>query len=175
LSVVTIFFCGAHVFSTTFFSEDFESGAPDWTLDSPWALTTDQVHGGANSLTDSPGGAYENSVDKKATVPVNLSGSNRPLLSFWHRYNLEEGKDYGYVEVSKDGGANWQCLLFVTGNSAAKWFKAEIDLSPYANKEIRLRFRIVTDGSGVFDGWYIDDVVVSENEAITAFPFSDDA
>jgi len=175
LSAVTIFCCGGDVFGTTFFSEDFESGAPDWTLDPPWGVTTDQVHGGANSLTDSPGGAYQNSVDKKAAVPINLLGGNRPLLSFWHRYNLEEGKDYGYVEVSKDDGASWQCLFFVTGNSAAKWLQAQIDLSPYANKEIRLRFRIVSDGSGVFDGWYIDDVEVSENEAITAFPFSDDA
>ncbi len=175
LSVVTIFCCGGHVFGTTFFSEDFESGAPDWTLDSPWALTTNQVHGGANSLTDSPVGAYENSVDKKATVPISLLGGNRPLLSFWQRYNLEEGKDYGYVEVSQDSGATWGCLFFVTGNSGINWFQAQIDLSPYANKEIRLRFRIVTDGSGVFAGWYIDDVEVSENEATTGFPFSDDA
>jgi len=175
LSAVTIWCCGGQVFGTTFFSEDFESGAPDWTLDSPWGLTTNQVHGGANSLADSPVGPYENNVDKKATVTINLSGSNRPLLSFWHRYNLEEGKDYGYVEVSKDGGSSWQCLFFVTGNSGAKWFQAGIDLGPYANREIRLRFRIITDGAGVFDGWYIDDVEVSENEAITGLPFSDDA
>jgi len=127
------------------------------------------------SLTDAPGALYGNNVDKKATVPMNLVGSNRPLLSFWHRYNLEDKKDYGYVEVSKDSGATWSCLFYTTGNSAEQWFKEEIDLSPFANKQVQVRFRIKTDGSGQREGWYVDDVEVSENITTTALPFLDDA
>ncbi len=163
------------VVGTMFFGENFETGAPDWALDSPWALTSEDRHGATYSLTDSPAADYANGADKKAAVQLNLIGSNRPLLSFWHRYNVEDNKDYGYVEVSKDGGSTWECLSFITGNSATDWFQEEIDLSPYANKQVHLRFRIKTDGAGQRDGWYIDDVEVSENAATTAVPFSDDA
>ncbi len=156
------------------FIEDMESG-DTWGNDLPWGLTDDDSHSGTYCWTDSPGTSYDNSVDRSLTTVVDLSGSERPLLSFWHRYNLEENRDYGYVEVSTDKGATWKALFFVTGYSATEWFKEEVDLRPYANSQIRLRFRIITDGSGTYDGWYIDDVEVSENNAATAVPFSDDA
>jgi hypothetical protein len=173
--LVAATFSPGRVPAAAFFSEDFETGGASWVLESPWAVTNEAAHGGTYSLTDNPGALYGNNVDKKATVPMNLVGSNRPLLSFWHRYNLEDKKDYGYVEVSKDSGATWSCLFFATGDSASQWFKEEIDLSPFANKQVQLRFRIKTDGSGQREGWYVDDVDVSENGATTPFPFLDDA
>ena len=50
----------------------------------------------------------------------------------------------------------------------------KIDLSEYAGMEIFLRFRIVTNSSITNDGWYIDDISITENTATTEFPFFDD-
>ena len=52
----------------------------------------------------------------------------------------------------------------------------EIDLSDYAYEpSVWLRFRMETNGSQRYDGWYIDDVSVTENSGTTlAFPFFDD-
>ncbi len=55
------------------------------------------------------------------------------------------------------------------------WTKDRVDLTEYAgNSDLRIRFRIVADGSGVFDGWYIDDVSVAETTNLPiAYPFFD--
>ncbi|NQT85001.1 hypothetical protein HQ563_18445, partial [bacterium] len=48
-----------------------------------------------------------------------------------------------------------------------------IDLSAYANNpELHVRFRIVSDASENRDGWYIDDVQVSENSATIGFSWN---
>ncbi len=174
LFVLIILCMTRQVFGTSLFTEDFESAAPDWVLESPWAVTDEDAHGGTYCLTDSPGAEYENGVNKRATVEINLSGSNRPLLSFWHRYNLQQDKDYGYVQVSANDGATWETRFFISSDSAAQWSKDEIDLSPWTGTQILLRFGVFTDGSGTADGWYIDDLDVSDNDATTAFPFFDD-
>ncbi len=169
--------CGltGDVLATALFSENFETGAPEWVLESPWAITSEDAHGGVYSLTDSPGSLYEKGVEKRATFQVSLLGCTRPVLSFWHKYNLEQDRDYGYVDVFTDGNYTQRTLFQVTGDSASEWTKEEIDLSVYANKEIRLRFRICTNRF-IYqrDGWHIDDVEVSEDGATTLFPFFDD-
>lgn len=38
------------------------------------------------------------------------------------------------------------------------WKREEISLSAYANKTIKLKFELRTDGSEQADGWYIDDI-----------------
>jgi hypothetical protein len=156
------------------FFHDFESGIGDWVLDAPWALTDEDAYGGTWCLTDSPGEDYANNIDKSARITINLGGSARPLLTFWHRYSFESYCDFGYVEISIDEGATWKKLFFVTGLSDTNWMQERIDLTEYAGIEIDLRFHIVTDGSVTSDGWYIDDVAITENTATLDYPFSDD-
>ena len=117
---VLIILCMARqVLGAASFAEDFESSAPDWVLESPWAVTDEDAHGGTYCLTDSPGVDYENGINKGATVELNLSGSSRPLLSFWHRYSFQQDKDYGYIAVSTNDGATWESRFVVTGDAAA--------------------------------------------------------
>ena len=163
-----------NLLGASLFSENFESGVGSWVLEAPWDLTTEAAHGGTHCLTDSPGGDYGNSVNKAAKIEINLSGANRPVLSFWHRYNFQQNLDYGYVQASTDAGATWYPLFFVSGDSATQWVKEEVDLSAYAGKEILLAFRIITDAGTTGDGWYIDDLDISENTATIEFPFFDD-
>jgi len=106
---------------------------------------------------------------------VNLSSADMPVLSFWHRYALEINQDWGFVEVSTDGGTNWKTLYFVTGFSSG-WKEEKVDLSEYVLlSDVRIRFRLKTNGSIQFDGWYIDDVCIQETATSPiSYPFFDD-
>ncbi|MGQ9828818.1 MAG: VWA domain-containing protein, partial [Roseiflexus sp.] len=147
--------------SSMVFSDTMESGTGKWTPDPPWGLTSVAYRGSA-AWTDSPAGNYANNVNSAlaitdpVAIPVLLSA---PALSFWHRYDIENGFDYGRVEVSTDNGATWQSLAAYTGVNTT-WSRAVIDLSAYRGQTIRLRFRLTTNAYVTRDGWYIDDVTV---------------
>ncbi len=135
--------------------EGFEAGAGQWVLGGSWALTTSAAHSGSYSLTDTPAGNY---VDNSLTYAT-LSGVwGASSLSFWHRFDIEDGWDYGRVEISVDGGA-WTSAASYTGTQTS-WSQVQIDLSAYAGSEIAIRFAMDTDYSITRDGWYIDDVVL---------------
>jgi len=158
------------------YSWGFETGSADWTFTGSWAVTDeDGYNSSGHCLTDSPGGTnYGNSVDQSATVSVDLGSAIRPVLSFYNRYGFESYHDFGWVEVSNDGGAHWQRLFFVTGSSNGQWIKNEIDLSEYSGQELEIRFRITSDNNGVTnDGWYVDDVQITENRTVIPYPFED--
>jgi bacillopeptidase F (M6 metalloprotease family) len=89
-------------------------------------------------------------------------------LNYQVWFELEENWDYGYVEVSTNGGRTWEILKTPTtspenpiGNNFGEgytgdskgWINERIDLSPYAGQEIQLRFQHITDdavnGSGI--------------------------
>jgi len=94
------------------------------------------------------------------STAIDLSGSTNPKLVFWHKYDLEDGWDYGRVEVSEDGGSTWTQLQSYTGVSG--WTREQLDLSSHKSGDVKIRFRLQTDDSVTRDGWYIDDTAVSE-------------
>ena len=142
------------------FSDDMENGSGQWTADSPWGLTTSSYHSQSTSWTDSPNGYYANSIHTALTMPLDLSAAGKATMTFWHRFVLESYYDYGYVEISKDGGANWTLLKSYTG-SQNSWAEQTVSLDAYAGSaNLLLRFRLITDSSVTYDGWYIDDVQI---------------
>ena len=153
-------------------SDNVESGAGNWDLDSPWGPTSAHSHSPTTSVTDSPGGSYANNVDVSMTTGIDLSPAVRPVLTFWEKHQIGAG-DFGYVEVSVDNGVSWDRVHQASG-SQASWAMVSIDLSAYAGKpQVRIRFRLVADGSLVDDGMYIDDVEVAEEVvAQCVFPTS---
>ena len=153
------------------FAERFETGSEYWALDRPWSVTTEAAHGGIQALSDSPGGAYQTNTDRAATLRVDLRRAARPLLSFWHRYSLEQDQDYGFVEISGNDGASWTTWAAVTGYGG--WENQRVDLTPYAGMETLIRFRLKADAQNPDDGWYLDDVEIRENSAVVAYPFYD--
>jgi len=105
---------------------------------------------------------------------IDLRHAQMPVLSFWQRYAFEANKDFGYVEVSTDQGKSWPRIYFVTGQKTV-WAEERIDLTEYALvDDVRIRFRLISDGQTRFDGWYIDDVRIEETAAIISYPFFDD-
>ena len=144
-------------------SDDLESGTADWDLiNTDWATTTSWSNSPVTSWTDSPDVNYDNQTGRLLQTAVNLMAADKPVLIFQHYHNIQADGDFGYLEISEDSGANWERVLAVTGSSAG-WREARVDLTPYrGNVDLYLRWRLVTNTSGVSDGWYVDDVSVAE-------------
>lgn len=122
-------------------------------------------------------------IDTALTREVDLTGVASATLTFKTWFSIEEGWDYGYVEVSVDGGRTWQILRGrhsrddllpaglpygpgYSGNSGGvlepRWVEEEIDLSPFAGRAVLLRFEYVTDSGTHLPGWALDDIAVPE-------------
>jgi carboxypeptidase T len=91
------------------FFDDFEGpgGTDAWQLTGNWGLTTASSHSPDHSLTDSPSGEYPDQSSTSATLAESYYATS---LTFWHRYDIESGWDYGRVQVSADGGP-WKTVI----------------------------------------------------------------
>jgi immune inhibitor A len=119
------------------------------------------------------------------TRRFDLRDRERATLEFSAWYDIEEGFDYAYVSASTDGGVTWETLRgkhttidnpngtnlgnAYTGKSSERegadaggWVRESIDLTPYANREVVLRFDYVTDDGYNAQGFAVDDITVSE-------------
>lgn len=143
---------------------------PGWTLDSDgfwYAGTGDLV----NRLLE--GNAYVDPAD--------------PTLSFYTEYLIEEGWDYGFVQVSTDGGSTWTSLAnaYTTTDhdpSAHPDIVAQLpgltggpvldtmtfDLSAYAGQNVMIGFRYMTDWSYNDPGWWIDSSSVTVSGSVVS-------
>ena len=84
------------------------------------------------------------------------------MLRVWEQFEIESGYDQGRIEISTDDGATWRQVSGRSGQSG--WRDHQVDLTSYAGEQVRLRFRLTTDGSATYDGWTIDEVQVVVDE-----------
>ena len=97
-------------------------------------------------------------------------------LKLW--FDIEEGWDYAYVEVSTDDGLTWTILHTPSGTdlnpqgnsygwgytglsgggSQAEWVDEQIDLSAYAGQHVIVRFEYITDAVYTGEGLLLDDI-----------------
>jgi hypothetical protein len=77
----------------------------------------------------------------------------------YHRYATEAGFDFCYVEVSNDNGTTWQQVASYNGTLSA-WTQQTFDITTMAagSTQLKIRFRLTSDAGLVGDGWYVDDV-----------------
>ena len=119
-------------------------------------------------------------MDATLTKAIDLRTVTDPKLAFWTWYGIEVDYDYAYVTVSTDGGSHWTPLKTEassatdpngqnlgngvsgssSGETATGWKHLTADLSPYAGKQVQLRFEYVTDGNLNFGGFAIDDIEI---------------
>ena len=164
------------------FEDDMESGTAKWTADAPWGIVANSPPAnGPPSPThcwhDSPGGPSASGLDISLTTQtIDLSTAVAPQLSFYeHRDLYERGwggrsGDRANVEISTNNGGNWTSLATYR-SSLASWTLETLDLTPYAgrsNVKIRFRFQTANGRWATRDGWYIDDVSVTD--AYTSWP-----
>lgn len=143
------------------FLDSAENGFGNWTTSGTWAATTTQYHTATHSFTDSPSGNYGSNADNSMTLNFPLNTQTMPVvfLSFWHRYYTEADYDYCHVEVSSNNGTTWNEVTKYDGNMQT-WTNQAFDITSYCNasSNVRIRFRLTSDGSLQYDGWYVDDI-----------------
>ena len=131
--------------------------------------------------------------DTTLTREFDLSGLTSATLNYWTWWAIEEDYDYGYVEVSTDGGETWKILKTPggidynpTGNSfgwaytansggsePSQWVRESADLSEYAGQQIQIRFEYITDDAVNRPGWLIDDIEIPALNYAEDFESSD--
>jgi hypothetical protein len=133
----------------------------------PWTSDGDVLYGGSGDL-----------VDNFAIFETTGGGT----LTFDTMYQIEEQWDFGFVQVSTDGGYTWTSLTNaytapvlnpdthpniiangagLTGDSGG-WVNMSFDLSGYSGP-ILVAFRYMTDWAFNDPGWYIDNVMVDSD------------
>lgn len=147
----------------------------EWTVDS-----NPPGHPGDPALYSGSGDNLDRAIVRPVTVPT-----TDPTLTFDTYFSTEEGWDFGFVQVSTDGGKTYtslgnddttteadpgtipavhENLPGFTGNSGGgaepAWISTSFDLSAYAGQEVLLAFRYITDSGVTLPGWWIDDLTV---------------
>jgi CubicO group peptidase (beta-lactamase class C family) len=92
---------------------------------------------------------YGDKLNRVMESDLELKEDTKLTFTTWHM--LEDGWDFGYVEVFKDGV--WQKLAKFTGPSDG-WENQEVTIPKDASK---LRFTYKTDSSTNGRGWYIQN------------------
>jgi hypothetical protein len=94
-------------------------------------------------------------------VPLDLSGFLTASLQFDHWYYFEPDFDFCKVQVSTDGGLNWEDLSGPFAGQDVGWGRGYGNLMPYCDSsDVRLRWLISTDETLNEQGWRIDNVKV---------------
>ncbi|WP_129787119.1 immune inhibitor A domain-containing protein [Promicromonospora panici] len=121
-------------------------------------------------------------------------------FSFWADYSIEADWDFGFVEISTDGGATWEeQKVFddagaevttpdgyadpngrmadyggkkygLTGTTEG-WAHLNVDLSAFAGQTVQLRLRYATDEAFEDRGWFSDDFELTSGSEVV---WSDD-
>jgi hypothetical protein len=148
---------------------------------SPVAWTVDtEFHDGDAALTSPNTADMDEAIVREVSVPATDA-----TLTFETFYGFEHYWDYGFVQVSDDGGETWTSLAnantttdhdpqampwivdelpglwgYSGGGDEPQWVTESFDLSDYAGEDIMLAFRHMTDPVFQEHGWWIDDVTV---------------
>jgi immune inhibitor A len=138
----------------------------------------------------------KNAITRQVSVPA----SGDAKFWMWNNYVIEEDWDFGFVEVSTDGGATWTPQKVYSeagaevstpdgysdphGNLAAfgerkygltasseGWRHDYINLGAWAGQTLQVRLLMSTDAAFTERGWFADDFAVTGGGATT---WSDD-
>jgi immune inhibitor A len=182
-------------------------GAPPWGTDYIWINGDPKALGkltfngvdystfptGWTSVDGALWGGTGDLIDNWAIFPTVGGGA----LTFDTMYDIEEYWDFGFVQVSTDGGLTWTSLANpsttsdhdpsahptvianlpgLTGSTGGLWAPMSFDLSAYAGQNILVAFRYVTDWATTEAGWFIDNVYVDGtliSDGSSTAPFKD--
>lgn len=162
------------------FADSAQGGTVHWSTGTGWG-TTAQAHTPPLAFTDSPSGNYAANANNALTMTgtVNLGIYQLARLRFWTRWAVEPTWDFATVEISTNSGSTWSVLrteLSVRGSARSgsqqpagsfgydgytpglTWTEQSADLSAYAGRQIRIRFRLAADSGEERDGIFLDDI-----------------
>jgi immune inhibitor A len=151
-------------------------------------LTVGSTHSGENAWWSNND---QNYGDQRLTRTLDVPDGGDVRFWTWDDYTIEDLWDYGFIEVSTDGGASWTQLVIrdEAGNEvstnedpngrladfgnlkngltgATEGYRHDwVDLTPYAGQTIQLRLRYLTDAAFQERGWFADDFSVTADGA----------
>ncbi|MEX1104406.1 MAG: hypothetical protein WED87_09155, partial [Dehalococcoidia bacterium] len=125
-------------------------------------------------------GAYPSNADLSIARAVTLGAGSE--LSFSHYHDTELAWDFGFVQVSDDGGATWSSVACTgttsvhdpnaapnivdqmpgytgTAGTEAAPLTATCDLSAYTGA-VLISFRFMSDGFVEQGGWFVKDIAI---------------
>jgi hypothetical protein len=139
------------------FRDDIENGGDAWNAQSPWVIATGS---GDNTTHVWSTPNYGDGLDRSLTTAAtyNLTGYTGATLEFDDSCDTEAGYDYGYAEISADGGGHWTTVYSCTGRTA--WQSNHIDLPATMDgvAALQLRFRLQSDFFVNAPGWSVDNI-----------------
>ncbi|SCE83730.1 immune inhibitor A [Micromonospora coriariae] len=139
-------------------------------------------------------------ADVKLSRSVDVPAAADAKFWMWNNYIIEDDWDYGFVELSTDGGTTWtEQKVYDEGGTVVTtpdgypdpngrmndfggkkygltgstdgWRHDYVDLSAYAGTTVQLRLRQATDEAFQERNWFVDDFSLTGGGAIT---WSDD-
>lgn len=129
-------------------------------------------------------------ADVRLSREIAVPAGGDVRFRMWNNYVIEADWDFGFVEVSADGGATWQeqpvfaedgtrvstpedyadpngrmadyggKVHGLTGDTHG-WRHDYVDLSSWAGQDVQVRLRYATDAAFLERGWYTDDLSVT--------------
>lgn len=175
---------------TVYLSENFDNGAPGWTVDATWSIavtcsnppapakgnpdpTVDHTTGAAGGVV----GAYvcgnnptgHTSSFAYATSPaVDVSAAPAVILTFYRWLNTDSA---GWMTSTVDvyDGTSWVNVYTNPGGTTrvtdSAWTKVSFDVTAQKNATFRVRFgySIVDAGVYAMSCWNVDDVTISSS------------
>ncbi len=174
-----------------FASDDFESANADlWVREesapaSRWDVVP-FAESGTFGFSDSPAGVpyrgcptgesgcHLNAIAEFG-VPAILSADTSLE---WDQICITEATfDFCIVEITANDGLSWTELARYDQSydpgwednvaDPTDWRHASIGLGAYSGQEVRIRFRLQSDANLEFDGWYVDNVQLSDPGCLT--------
>ncbi len=170
--------------STLFTAINLSTPLTEWQLGTPAYAATNTAHSTPNSWDINLTTPYDNYANCKLISPVfDFTSAVNAKLSFWHNFNTEPYWDGVRVEYTTDGlvwnvlgnmndprGTNWYNTAFLNSsnlpgwaNNSNGWIKSTYRLDTLNNAvgPIQFRFVFTSDGSGIVDGYSIDDFMIT--------------
>ena len=146
-------------------------------------------------------GADQDWADVRLTRDIAVPNNADARFNVWNNYVIEADWDFGFIEVSTDGGTTWTEQKVYTGadvevstpdgygdpngrmhdfgdkkygltGDSHGWRLDYVKLGDFAGQNIKLRLRLATDEAFLERGWFADDFSVTGGGATT---WSDDA
>jgi hypothetical protein len=163
--------------------DDFESGAPGWTLNGEWETGAPQGIGGSSGAAD-PSSAYNNTgvlghdLNGQGTYagdyePLSSESAFSPVLdgSAWTNTRLIFYRDL--TTGSSDVASLWlftdgvgRPLFNTTGSSQSDngYQTIELDIGVFADgaSTVQVEFRQEADAAGQYSGWNLDDLIFKD-------------
>ncbi len=158
-----------------------------------WEINSTLVHTGNRSYW---GQNQSNTCNDLLSNSIHLTAGENSVLSFWTAFGIEDQYDGGVVEITNNNNQfnalnlspNYPNSFNNSSNACGytldtpsfsgrdlSWKQYTVDLSNYQGQDIKIRWNYSSDGSQNEEGWFLDDIKVTNTQVPSACSTLSDA